>query len=77
MAEIAKDSIEWKLHQDFWKLHKLFEEKKSSPEWCDKMLDVAIDFSQKYEGTELYDLANSISVAMIVMVGNRMRRERK
>ena len=27
--------------------------------------------------TELYDLANSISVAMIVMVGNRMRRERK
>lgn len=77
MAEIAKDSIEWQLHQDFWKMHKLFEEQKSSLESCDKMLDVAIDFSQKYEGTELHDLASNISVAMIVMVGNRMRRERK
>lgn len=74
MAEIAKGSIEWELHQDFWKMHKLFEERESSP---DKMLDVAIAFPQKYEGTELYDLANSISVAMIVMIGNRMRRERK
>ena len=77
MAEIVKDSIEWQLHQDFWKMHKCFEELKTAPESCDKMLDVAIDFSQKYEGTELYDLANNISVAMIVMVGNRMRRERK
>lgn len=77
MAEIAKNSIEWELHQDFWKLHKEFAEPENTQEWCDKMLDEAIAFSQKYEGTELYELANSISVAMIVLVGNRMRRERK
>lgn len=75
MAEIAKDSIEWELHQDFWKLHKAFAESEGTQERCDKLLDAALAFSQKYEGTELVELAKSISVAMIVMIGNKRRRE--
>lgn len=73
MAEIAKDSIEWELHQDFWKLHKAFAEPEGTQEWCDKLVKAVTDFRDRYKQTDVDELAEWIGVGMIILMHKKWR----
>lgn len=74
--KIEKDSDEWNIHQEYWKLHKDFGDPEDNDAYWNTLDGEITRWTNKYKGTDYEEMVRMIAVGMLGLLDGKLRRKK-